>query len=128
MKNKIFHIFFILIIGILQSCRDPFEPDLSPQSVDFLVVEGYIEVSGESQITLGRTSPINSIASPIQEEGARVFLSDNLNLWDFEENGNGRYTLNGNFDPTKEYTLSIWLKNGKQYTSAPMTPIISPEI
>lgn len=128
MKNKIFHIILILIIGILQSCRDPFEPDLSPQSVDFLVVEGYIEVSGESQITLGRTSPINSIASPIQEEGAKVFLSDNLNLWDFEEKGNGRYTLNGNFDPTKEYTLSIWLKNGKQYTSAPMTPIISPEI
>lgn len=118
----------ILIIGILQSCRDPFEPDLSPQSVDFLVVEGYIEVSGESQISLGRTSPINSNTAPILEEGARVFLSDNLNLWDFEEKGNGQYTLNGNFDPTKEYTLSIWLKNGKQYTSDPMIPIISPEI
>lgn len=128
MKNKIFHIILILIIGILQSCRDPFEPDLSPQSVDFLVVEGYIEVSGESQISLGRTSPINSNTAPILEEGARVFLSDNLNLWDFEEKGNGQYTLNGNFDPTKEYTLSIWLKNGKQYTSDPMIPIISPEI
>lgn len=128
MKNKIFHIILILIIGILQSCRDPFEPDLSPQSVDFLVVEGYIEVSGESQISLGRTSPINSNTAPILEEGARVFLSDNLNLWDFEEKGNGQYTLNGNFDPTKEYTLSIWLKNGKQYTSDTMIPIISPEI
>lgn len=128
MKNKIFHMILILIIGILQSCRDPFEPDLSPQSVDFLVVEGYIEVSGESQISLGRTSPINSNTAPILEEGARVFLSDNLNLWDFEEKGNGQYTLNGNFDPTKEYTLSIWLKNGKQYTSDPMIPIISPEI
>ncbi|EPA00593.1 hypothetical protein A33Q_0066 [Indibacter alkaliphilus LW1] len=121
----------MLVLSII-SCRDPFEPEIIRQDLAILVVEGYVEVDGESFISLSRTSPVRDTASVVFESGARVFLipESGTSFWDFEESEDqaGFYTLEGSFDPNQKYFLNVWLSNGEMYQSELLTPIITPDI
>jgi len=129
MKKRIAYFVLVLLVGLIQSCRDPFEPELRASNLNFLVVEGFIEVEGESKIRLSRSTEVRSLDEPQIEMGARVFLTNGGNeIWDFQETDLGTYTLTGSFDPTQNYQLNIWLSNGQQYLSETLNPIISPEI
>lgn len=117
---------FLLILG----CRDPFEPEIIGQDLALLVVEGYVEVDGTSEITLSRTSMVKDTSAVRMITGARVFVSpeSGSSFWDFEEVENGQYTFSGSFDTNQKYQLNIWLANGERYQSELLTPIITPEI
>lgn len=129
MKIRIVYFVFVMLVSLTQSCRDPFEPELRETNLNFLVVEGFIEVEGESKIKLSRSTEVRSIDEPQIEIGARVFLTNGgAEIWDFQENEPGSYTLTGSFDPTQNYQLNIWLFNGQQYLSEALKPVISPEI
>ena len=129
MKKRIAYFVLVLLVGLIQSCRDPFEPELRASNLNFLVVEGFIEVEGESKIRLSRSTEVRSLDEPQIEMGARVFLTNGGNeIWDYQETDLGTYTLTGGFDPTQNYQLNIWLSNGQQYLSEALNPIISPEI
>lgn len=129
MKIRIVYILLVIMSGIIQSCRDPFEPELRETNLNFLVVEGFIEVEGESKIRLSRSTEVRSTDEPQIEIGARVFLTNEENVtWEFQEREAGNYTLTGNFDPGQNYQLGIWLSNGQQYMSEALVPIITPEI
>ncbi|MFD2202101.1 DUF4249 domain-containing protein [Shivajiella indica] len=129
MKIRIVYIVLVLLTVFIQSCRDPFEPELRETNLNFLIVEGFIEVEGESKIKLSRSTQVRSTDELEIEIGARVFLTnEEKETWEFQEREAGTYTLTGNFDPSQDYQLGIWLSNGQQYMSEALKPIITPEI
>jgi hypothetical protein len=129
MKIRIVYIVLVLLAGLIQSCRDPFEPELRETNLNFLIVEGFIEVEGESKIKLSRSTEVRSTDEPQIEIGARVFLTnEGSETWEFQESEAGTYTLTGSYDPGQNYQLGIWLSNGQQYMTGALEPIITPEI
>ncbi|WP_113925095.1 DUF4249 domain-containing protein [Cognataquiflexum aquatile] len=132
MKRKLNHTIKSLALALLflSGCRDPFEPEVTDQDISLLVVEGFIETGGEgSEIILSRTNPIRSNQNFLPESGASVFLkSENGEEWVFQEAQAGVYTVSASFDQGLKYQLGINLRNGQQYLSEPMTPIVTPEI
>jgi hypothetical protein len=119
----------LILMSTLISCRDPFEPELREFSTEILVVEGFIELEGESIIKLTKTSPIQSENTENLVSSAFVALSDGgNNRWDFVEMEEGIYSLEGSFSENGEYLLHIQLSNGHTYRSEPLIPVITPEI
>jgi hypothetical protein len=131
-KRKLNHIIKSLALALLflSGCRDPFEPEVTDQDISLLVVEGFIETGGEaSEIILSRTNPIRSNQNFLPESGSSVFLkSENGEEWVFQETQAGVYTVSASLDQGLKYQLGINLRNGQQYMSEPMTPIVTPEI
>lgn len=117
---------FIVLLG----CRDPFEPDVTTQDLNYLVVEGYIETDDqESILKLSRTNPIRGESMFRMESGAQISLvSENGETWSFVEKEPGIYGLTGNFDPTLSYKVNILLRNSEEYESDLLVPKISPPI
>ena len=115
---------------LLSGCRDPFEPDVTMMDLNYLVVEGYIEVeSEESIIRLSRTVPLRGENSFRPESGALISLiSENGFTREFVEKEPGTYGLTGTFDPNLTYKLNILLNNNQEYESEPLIPKISPPI
>jgi hypothetical protein len=129
MKRVLIYFALVFLVALNHSCRDPFEPELRATNLNFLVVEGFIEVEGESKIRLSRSTEVRSVDEPQIEIGARVFLTnEGTEIWDFQETDPGTYSLTESLDPALNYQLSIWLSNGQQYLSEDLKPIISPEI
>lgn len=129
MLKKIYHINLILALLMMISCRDPFEPELRNIPTEVLVVEGYIEVEGESFIRLSKTVPVRSAQTSPLITGAKLSLLNNNNgRWEFVEKEEGIYSLNGNFPPLDSYHLQIELPGAKVYKTENLQPIISPEI
>lgn len=121
---------FLVLIAIATACRDPFEPEVTDADLGILVVEGFIETNGEeSNITLSRTTPIGQAAASRPETGASVrLLSETGDMWLFTETAAGEYKLSETLDNLKLYELSISLRDGSEFKSKPMKPIVSPEI
>jgi hypothetical protein len=73
---------YILLFCLFQSCKEKYiSPVISP-TTGYLVVEGVINSSaGETNITLSRTTPLNS-QTIVFETGAKVFVQgeDNTNI------------------------------------------------
>ena len=119
----------LFILVTMVSCRDPFEPELSAFSTEVLVVEGFIELEGESIVRLSKTSPLQSEITGNLVSSAFISLSDGEdNRWDFVELEEGIYSLEGSFSENQTYFLHIQLRNGHTYRSEPLIPVISPEI
>jgi len=110
---------YILFIFILPYCKEKYiSPVISPAS-GYLVVEGIINSSaGETNITLTRTSSLNS-QTIIFESGAKVFVQgDDNSSVSLKENSTGHFTIsNLNLNNNKKYRLSIITKDGKTYQS-----------
>lgn len=130
--NNIFHSYCLFALLLLLGCRDPFEPEIVAQDLALMVVEGYVEVDGESEIILSRTSTVKDTSAVRMITGARVFVSpeSGSSFWDFDEleERKGHYTFTGSFDPNQNYFLNIWLSNGEMYQSELLRPVITPEI
>jgi hypothetical protein len=123
--------FPILILTLfLFSCKEEFNPRLNDTDINLLVVEGYIDInSDESIIKLSRTQPLQSFQPFVPEKDAILTLRDERgNSWKFEETQGGNYKARLNLPINQNYRLLIKLKNGSEYESDPMLPIITPEI
>ena len=110
MKIRIVYIVLVLLAGFIQSCRDPFEPELRETNLNFLIVEGFIEVEGESKIKLSRSTEVRSTDEPQIEIGARVFLTnEGSETWEFQESEAGTYTLTGSWHMRRPWHSLHWL-------------------
>ncbi|MBW3467144.1 DUF4249 domain-containing protein [Arthrospiribacter ruber] len=122
----------LLFILLATGCRDPFEPEIINQNLAILVVEGYVEIDGISEITLSRTANVRDTSQINMVAGANVFLTrDSGNeRWDFTEKQGepGKYVVDENLNPNWEYVLHIWLPDGQRFRSKAMSPIITPEM
>jgi len=121
---------FCVLIGILSSCRTPFDPEVPDTELRILVVEGYLDTEGmKSELKLSRTVPLSSSASMLPEIGATVLLrSQNGQQFSLSEKGKGIYLFERNIDEKQTYTLEIVLKSGERYASEVLKPINTPEI
>ena len=113
------YIAYLLLLFIAIGCKEKYiSPVVSP-ATGYLVVEGLINSgTGETNITLSRTSKLNS-QTILYEVGAKVFVQgeDNSSIA-LKEINVGRFTIsNLNLNNAKKYRLSIITRDGKTYQS-----------
>ena len=102
------------------SCEIHYDPPVDSAKDHYLVIEGYINANGLTQIKLSRTRTIShgDTAAYINETGANVVIEDNQNnLYPLNEDGDGIYSASFNLDSTRQYQLHISTKNYKEYVS-----------
>jgi len=123
MKQKYFYL-FILLPGIfffmLSGCKDPYYPELKSSNSHFLVVEGFINPDGITNIRLTRTRAITKedTAAVINETGANVSIEDNNNnIYPLYESGDGNYSASYFLDVAGNYRLHITTRDNKEYVS-----------
>ncbi|MCS5491581.1 DUF4249 domain-containing protein [Algoriphagus limi] len=119
------------IIGLLVSCREPFEPEIDPVDLNVLVVEGYLDSEGTpSQLTLSYTQPIQGQSLPNSLVlGADIYLeSVGGERFPFTDLGEGVYQFQHDISESDTYRLHIFLWDGTSYTSEELQPLITPDI
>ncbi len=129
MRN--FRLYLIVILALLASCREPFEPEIEPTDLNVLVVEGYLDSEGiPSVLSLSYTRPIQGESGFFPNlAGANVYLESSAGQrYNLKDIGNGSYEFKHNISESDTYTLKIFLPNGTSYSTIPLTPLITPEI
>lgn len=120
-------LFQLLLIG----CREPFSPDIAPQDLKVLVVEGYLDTDGlPSVLKLSYTKSLESDeGAGINFPGAEVFLkSESGAKYPLSNLGNGEYEFAYDIPEDEQYTLHILTNDEKSYSSEMLSPIVTPEI
>ena len=113
--QKAFYLFFYLL---LSGCIDPYLPPAIRNAESYLVVEGFINASGTTKISLTKTDALNSEFRSISESGAAVTIeSENESLGVLEEISSGIYIGNFNLSNEKEYRVKINTSDGEEYFS-----------
>lgn len=120
--------FIVFFIG-LSSCIDPYNPPEIAQSESLLVVDGYVNSSGTSKITLSRSQNLTDPAQPTFEIGAEVWVEDTQgNKVFFAADNFGEYYLTEHTFTAATYRLKVRLSNQKEYESDFVPRLTSPEI
>lgn len=115
---------------ILFSCLEPYTPDLSSDSVDFLVVDGFLNLSDKScLISLSRTIPLGQNREINPESGSLVSLEyKNGAVHQLDEIDLGQYYAK---DLPADQQLEVRLRiiaREREYTSAFVKPLVTPAI
>jgi hypothetical protein len=116
---------------LLFSCLDPYQPPVTDQEVNFLVIDGFVNTSnGSVDVTLSRALVLWKVASPEPERGAQVVLEESGgNTYPLAELPQGKYTVTSPaIVADREYRLYIRTQSGKEYRSQFITPKQSPAI
>ena len=121
---------FFLVIGTLMGCKDRFEPKLSSDQRNYLVVEGSINPDGFSNIILSRTLPLSDANSTKPELNAQVFINGEDNSkYNLRGNGPGKYVSDSlTLNTGQKYRLQIKTTNGGEYMSAYVSITPNPTI
>ena len=127
--------FLQLLVAIIISagCKEKFEPPVIQQDLNALVVDGFLNNSGDTTyIRLSHTNKLGDTVRNSQENGAQLSVEDagGNTLYNFQRlNDNGMYIVPGmNLDLNSKYRLRISLANGKQYLSDEIPVIKTPPV
>ena len=133
--NQKYFPFKITFIGsciiYLISCKTPFNPQVRSSNIHDLVVEGYLNTNGETNIKLSRTRNITwgDTASFINETNATVLIEDNQNnVYPLNETQGGNYTGTYFLNSLYKYRLHIITSDQREYLSDFVECKISPSI
>jgi hypothetical protein len=105
---------------MISGCKDPYYPELKSSTSHFLVVEGFINPDGITNIRLTRTRAITKedTAAVITETGANISIEDNNNnIYPLYESGDGNYSASYFLDVAGNYRLHITTRDNKEYVS-----------
>ena len=111
-------------------CKEPFEPDLPSVPQGYLVVEGFINADGPTEIRLSRSTPIEQKKTFKAELNASIKIEgdDNSSFVLFNM-PNGIYTSNTlPINSNRKYRLRIKTKDAKEYLSDFVEVKITPPI
>ena len=133
MNQKYFSWKWMMMLAVLflTNCKVPYDPPVKPSKTHFLVVDGFLNAEGTTNIKLSRTRNITSgdTAAYINEMNASVIIEDSQNnVFPLYETGNGNYSANYSLDPYVEYRLHITTADQKQYLSDFVPCKLSPPI
>lgn len=120
----------MLIISFAE-CKVPYDPPVNSSGTHFLVVEGYINAKGITNIKLSRTRTISpgDTAAYINETGANVVIEDDKNnVYHLNETGAGNYSDSFDLDLSNQYRLHIVTADNKNYRSDFVACKVSPPI
>src|SRR5664279_5385369 len=120
---------WIILLVLLGACKEKFVVEVKTPSAGYLVVEGFINISGTTNIILTRSSGIDT-PRYIPEPGAEVDIQmQGGGNFVLSEDYVGHYTIGGlNLDPTQQYRLHIQTAYGKEYVSDYSVVKITPPI
>ena len=113
-KNLLFALFSLAIA----SCVEPYNPPAISETVDLLVVDGFINIAGNSaSVNLSKATPIANDEGHVPELNATVRIEDdNGGRYSLIEEADGIYTsANMDLSLSKKYRLIIVRGNGKEY-------------
>ncbi len=131
MKFSKMHIGLLLMTSCLAGCVEPYDPPVNDNDVNFLVVDGFLNVSDSmARITLTRTLPVESSEPVPVESGADVRIEDeNGNFYSLQNTGNGSYVGPVSEANTRtRYRLIINTQDKRRYESDFITVTESPLI
>lgn len=105
---------------VINSCIEPFSPPEVTNPGTYLVVDGFLNVSGDtSKIILSHTQAVNDGKQFEMEAGATIMAeAENGESYAFRDMGNGSYKLPPTtFNPDAKYRLRIRRFDGREYES-----------
>jgi len=119
----------LYIVLMIYGCKKPYNPNVVDGNVNYLVVEGFINFSGEpTNIRLSRTTNLKEIKSK-PELGASINIeSEDKHSYNLTGLGQGNYTVYLTLDLSKKYRLNIKTADGSVYQSEFVQPKVSPQI
>ncbi|HTN22042.1 MAG TPA: DUF4249 domain-containing protein [Pelobium sp.] len=121
---------FFMVSFIFCACKDPFTPEVEAQYKNLLVVEGFINIGGETTIKLSRTGDLQDWQTFIPEKNATISIEgDNGTLLSGSSGGDGRCTIpTHTLTLNEKYRLKISTVSGKIYQTDYLENKQSPEI
>lgn len=127
---KALKIVLFLLCFIICGCKDPFEPEVSPGYKDLLVVEGFINIGGTTQIRISRSIDLQDSRSVIPEKNASLVITgeDGSQLTGTSTENGSCFLATQTLSIGKKYKLRILLTNGKAYETPYLEGKATPEI
>lgn len=126
MKEKL--IYGMILLVVMTGCTTPYEPEGVTWTKDLLVVEATLQAPYGSTVKISRTIPLDDWAYHPVNAAVKI-LSDDGQVYRMTEKTPGTYGFDQAFEyrDKVKYALDI-VCNGKQYQSAYMAPLRTPEI
>ena len=127
MTGTFLKIAFCFLCVMVSGCVEKYEP--IPVAIDnhFLVVEGFINTNGTTNIKLSRTIRLSDTAQPMPERGAQVIVEGGNNVFFLlQETGRGLYTsAQVSLPDWSLCRLRIVTSSGKEFLSdaIPVKPV-----
>ena len=120
----------ILTVVFLFGCKEPFEPNLPSVPQGYLIVEGFINAQGPTQIRLSRSTPMEQKKMFKAELNAMVKIEgDDNSTFSLSNLPNGLYTSPTRpINVNRKYRLHIKTKDSKEYLSDFVEVKITPTI
>ncbi|WP_442796366.1 DUF4249 domain-containing protein [Pelobium manganitolerans] len=112
------------------ACKDAYTPEVEAKYKSLLVVEGFINVGGETDIRLSRTANLQDLQSVIPEKNAKVTIEGNKGTWiEGVTNNEGKCKLpTQNLKLDERYRLKLTDAKGAIYATDFLDAKRSPEI
>jgi len=118
-KSKYIWYLFV-VIGVIISCKKPYNPPIVSSDNHYLVVEGVINSGNDSTIiNLSRTVKLSeSVSTQLMTNYTVAVEGEQGNSYPLQSEGNGTYDIGPmHLDPSQKYRLHITTPDGKQYAS-----------
>jgi hypothetical protein len=133
MNQKYFSWKWMMFLAVLflSNCKVPYDPPVKSSKTHFLVVDGFLNANGPTNIKLTRTRNISSgdTAAYINEINASVIIEDDQNnVYPLYETGGGNYSGDYPLSPYGTYRLHITTSDQKEYRSDFVPCKLSPPI
>lgn len=128
--NRILQIilfFSVLFLG--NACKEPYDPPAIVETKSYLVVEGFINISGETKISLSRSTNLKDTSKIVPERRASVLIENEQNArFMLPESSPGKYTLTASgLTAGAKYRLRI-KTTSSEYLSDFVDALQTPEI
>lgn len=121
MKYSFLKFGFLALVLLVDSCIQPFSPPEVNSDENYLVVDGFLNVSGNdtTRIELRRTQNVNEAAGPTIERGAKLTAEEEGGeVFDFTESRPGLYVLPPRvYNVAGKYRIRIKTSNAQEYLS-----------
>jgi hypothetical protein len=121
MKYSFLKCGFLALMLLVDSCIQPFSPPEVNSDENYLVVDGFLNVSGNdtTRIELRRTQNVNEAAGPTIERGAKLTAEEEGGeVFDFTESRPGVYVLPPRvYNVAGKYRIRIRTSNAQEYLS-----------
>lgn len=121
---------FLLMIVVF-GCIEPYDPPLKNEDINLLVVDGFLNATGDSAtVSLTRTLPVKSADAAPKESGAQVWIEDDEgSVFMLTETAPGLYVGNvPGAGSQGRYRLSMRTANNREYSSELIPVIETPAI